>query len=750
MGDKAKLKKNMILRWGMSYFAVCLLPLIVFVIFALSSSFIIRDSTEQSNQISLSSISSMIDTALDQTASLSEDIFLSSVIKPVLNTDLSGVNPQTFYEATNEFRHLVNGYGNIEDALIFSKDFGLYLSGMRWGNMDDLYLRNELTLPFTQEETRDIFLNSSRDLQIFDASLSLPSGARNERILVIRPLSYARSILRNDIYLATVVNISDLFPDELVDFHNILLLDKKEESIIFDFLGDYTLDIEQIDFDAIEYGKTISVGDTMVSFGRSDGDLLFYAIAIEKDFYFRYTDNLFKFAVGLFLLSLIGATFFILRKIRMEWRVYERAIELSGLDVDELSEIKDAYTPFVDSTVKLLKEQEMMGSLIEEQTASLRSHTLSRLVDISSGPVSAESLSECGIEFISNSFLVIIASSSEEAKENVSSLIVEKLSDSSKVFPFPSTHGSAFIVNPSEDDADSIYEHVAHTFNGISKDNGIYHIAASDLVEGLENVGKCYLDAITVLEYEKSVDSDELMFYRDVVDMVKKTNFFYSSEDELALKEALTTGNSEKAISVLDGFIEANKKKGITSRGLRYLLFTVTGTVIRTSNRLKGEYGWDLPSLYFSSIIQSEDFNASYQEVSDGIRELSERIASFREESPDVLDEGYSTYRKALRAVENGYMDSMMNVSELASRLEVSNVYLSKVFKKFHGKNISEYIASYRISKAKELLAQGYGLNEIVDKCGFGSTRTFMRLFKSHENITPSQFRTMRKEEHDG
>ncbi|MBQ4280834.1 MAG: AraC family transcriptional regulator, partial [Spirochaetales bacterium] len=54
--------------------------------------------------------------------------------------------------------------------------------------------------------------------------------------------------------------------------------------------------------------------------------------------------------------------------------------------------------------------------------------------------------------------------------------------------------------------------------------------------------------------------------------------------------------------------------------------------------------------------------------------------------------------------------------------------------------------------KAKELLAlsgaEEVSVSEVSMRCGFGSLRTFMRVFKASEGITPGQFRqSLGKEE---
>ncbi len=49
----------------------------------------------------------------------------------------------------------------------------------------------------------------------------------------------------------------------------------------------------------------------------------------------------------------------------------------------------------------------------------------------------------------------------------------------------------------------------------------------------------------------------------------------------------------------------------------------------------------------------------------------------------------------------------------------------------------------YRIEKAKEMLSENRTANEIVEACGFGSVRTFMRVFKNSEGVTPGKYRTL-------
>ena len=111
----------------------------------------------------------------------------------------------------------------------------------------------------------------------------------------------------------------------------------------------------------------------------------------------------------------------------------------------------------------------------------------------------------------------------------------------------------------------------------------------------------------------------------------------------------------------------------------------------------------------------------------------------------DSGSEGYAIYLAALSEIENNYNDVQLNVSLIADRLGVSIVYLSKCFKKHKETNISDYLTDFRIAKAKEILCDkkcwNLSMKDVSERCGFGSIRTFMRVFNKAEGVSPGQFK---------
>lgn len=97
--------------------------------------------------------------------------------------------------------------------------------------------------------------------------------------------------------------------------------------------------------------------------------------------------------------------------------------------------------------------------------------------------------------------------------------------------------------------------------------------------------------------------------------------------------------------------------------------------------------------------------------------------------------------KKALHMVQTEYMKSI-SLSDVADYLQISDAYLSRLFKEEVGINFKEYLTHHRIQVAKELLlSTHYDLALIGEKIGYSSSTQFIRVFKSIENMTPKEFR---------
>lgn len=85
---------------------------------------------------------------------------------------------------------------------------------------------------------------------------------------------------------------------------------------------------------------------------------------------------------------------------------------------------------------------------------------------------------------------------------------------------------------------------------------------------------------------------------------------------------------------------------------------------------------------------------------------------------------------------------SQRNMAFYAERLGLTPKYLSKVIKMVSSRSAPDWIDSFVILEAKNLLRYSeLSIKEIVAKLNFPNQSVFYKFFKSHTDLTPSQYR---------
>ena len=104
--------------------------------------------------------------------------------------------------------------------------------------------------------------------------------------------------------------------------------------------------------------------------------------------------------------------------------------------------------------------------------------------------------------------------------------------------------------------------------------------------------------------------------------------------------------------------------------------------------------------------------------------------------------EDSSTLRQITDYISERICDENLTVQSVSDALNISKGSISRLFSDIAGESFTGFIHLVRIEYAKSmLLNSGKTITEIAYHCGFGSLRSFNRIFVAKMNCTPGEFR---------
>lgn len=97
-----------------------------------------------------------------------------------------------------------------------------------------------------------------------------------------------------------------------------------------------------------------------------------------------------------------------------------------------------------------------------------------------------------------------------------------------------------------------------------------------------------------------------------------------------------------------------------------------------------------------------------------------------------------------IKEIETRY-STELTVQDLSRKVYITPQYLSRLFRRFLGCSVYEYLTAYRINKAREFLVSDprMEVQQIAGETGFADTSHFIAMFKKAVGVTPLEFRRL-------
>lgn len=225
-------------------------------------------------------------------------------------------------------------------------------------------------------------------------------------------------------------------------------------------------------------------------------------------------------------------------------------------------------------------------------------------------------------------------------------------------------------------------------------------------------------------------------FLMQTVDTINN-NYLITLQQEKELLDAVISLNMQGAASILHQIFKPLKSQNVSlqqMRGLINRLFEIITHLLQEYPGISEIIGTasHIPDLL--DIVHLETYLIEYYDTC-----ISHINKSSIHEYPPLI-------QTALLYIHQNYNQDI-SLYSTADYCNITDVYLSKIFKQTLHTPFSKYLSNYRIQMASYFLIQtNYSLKEISQKCGFQNYNYFLTVFKNIKGITPMQYRTEHKQ----
>ena len=737
MGKRFSNTQSIEFKWFISYLAVLLIPLFVFVFISMYYVSLLKGEIQYYNTLSVGQVQIYWDGLMQQASSISEDLASSPPVSNILKSpDRENLESYDLFMAQQEMAKIISGYEKLEEVILYIPSFDLTIGSNSYADSNlfyDAYLQGA---SISYEDYFKLISKKYISPLFLDFSVVTQGGGVVQKTLMVKPL---RLIPRGQVY-SNVVFLLDREHMYTETTRNIVIFDRNRLDIIYhnnavpfglsevaafvDSHREHVFD-KEVEGESYMFATANSDIQNWTYMIYADKEtFLAKAILIQKTFFICL---LFCFVTGIaFVLTLTKKSY---KRVDTVMKILED--EPFGGKGDELSYIGD-------SIVRIQNEKKEKGQF-------LKSQLILSLVEKQHNQKIPDKnlLASNGIDFISSYFFVLVSREHELVEETTNAISALFKEQAAVCFCFRSGSYTGFLLNVPEKNIEEEYGLVSSVISEVQSRYAL-HLYSSDLHYTSLYLSRAFTQAQDVLAFAlRSPKQPEPVFYRDMIKMAKGRSFEYSVEVELAIANALKIGDEKRVLEIISSVIESNIEKEITPQVLRFLMLNIAGTVIKVFSRLDEKLFSSYPEINVHPILQNTSMDQIRDDLEGVIHQICEVVSRNVVSAQDQRD--LSLYNLVLAYIENHFCDKNMSVSSIADEMNLSAVNLSRLFKKYNRQLISDYINSVRIVYAKKLLKEDINLDIVAEKCGFGSLRTFMRVFKGQESMTPGNYKDLIK-----
>jgi len=252
----------------------------------------------------------------------------------------------------------------------------------------------------------------------------------------------------------------------------------------------------------------------------------------------------------------------------------------------------------------------------------------------------------------------------------------------------------------------------------------------------IRNITRLYKNALNTLKHTVFYGTGRIVDLQYFTPCTSEKGYMHELENRLKLiPEALKRTDSGKTGSIIDDIFS---NIILPSRSLKLLrtacdeLLSLLNAWCRNCSIEPVQYGNPDMTKVFDKCFTIKDISNAVRQIYKMKQDevVDEKLGSYSQKVQNAIKYLYDNYRKPI------------TVSDVAKTLDVSESYLSRIFRNETGKTVLEYLTIIRIEKAKRLLnKQVYKIYEVAEMVGYNTSQYFSQVFIKMTGMNPLEYR---------
>lgn len=761
---------RMFLRWSLSYLVISLIALLLMVASGYRYMDVLRDNLEYTNGIQLD----MTRVWLDQKVRLLRNITSVESASVAINEvqaakSYDDIPRYDYYLLTREISADVINYGIGDAYFLYFPQSDAVVSNTKYGQSRRFYDLCLDTYGISYEEWMSILSQEFVTTRVFRPTVQ--EGTEKNYLVLVRPLNITSRDLPK-VNAVMLVDLEDLFKgSDWLNKDTLCIMDRNTHQLISNReLPESTADailslIGQNGSRKFDKAAHTTQDGEYISVISSDFENWDIAVILKEQAFASEIIDMQRVLAAVVLLYLALTVIVIYNSaIRCYTRLRNIVRVLPHDDADTPAEnVSDAYAYIDRSVQKLVQANVENTDMIEQQRSAILRELFHTMVTSStaSAELQESTLEANGfpIHTVKEFYLLAYRLEKQEltdekepdkiyemqwfilqnvTRENLQNCALENLC-------FREGGMQIYLVWSNAENADPLegivwsYEY-CRSFLEQHFDFG-YDIAVSSPHTGIDGVYKAYRELCRVFQYQKRTQDTKTTQYSELKLTPGNTTVQYPVEAENKLNLAVRSADETAACEQIHALMALNRESYLSPEAMQFLAGKILSAIVRADGQQA-----DKPEI---AECQNRVMAAARQENVEQIEQELCNLAGAvcrlsRATMQEAQEEEKGRLYLQIRAyIEENYADAGLNVNAISERFERPAAFISRYFKEMSGENLTQYIHTVRLQHVKEKLMQDEKLESIAVSCGFGSLRSFLRIFKQYEGVTPSQYREL-------